>query len=142
MNTKLSQIFKEISQIEPRDLLADLILEKIDLEKTRQMRRKLAFSYAGLASSLAAGVWAIVGLGSAILRSEFWSILSLIFSDARIVVGSWKTYLYSLMETLPVADIIIVLAPVFGLLMFFNWLASLKRDKIVYRNINFHALQH
>jgi hypothetical protein len=117
MNTKLSQIFKNISQREPSTELKGFILRKIEIERAVQIRRKLMFSYVGIGSSFVAGVWAIVGLGSVLIKSEFWSILSLIFSDARVVAGYWNTYLYSLLETLPTISIALTLIPILGIII-------------------------
>ena len=128
MNEKLSQIFKEMKQIEPKTGLSGLILQKIDLERDKQIKRKLFLSYAGLVVSFVAVFPAILKFGSAFLKSEFWSIFSLAFSDFMIVAGSWKSYLYSLGETLPIMHIVAMLVPIFGILMFFNMYFSLKRN--------------
>jgi len=133
MNEKLSRIFKEIEQIEPRAGLEGLILQKIDLERERRIKRKLIFSYAGLAVSFIVAFPAILKFGIDIIRSEFWRLFSLIFSDFMIVAGSWKEYLYSLGETLPIINIIAILVPIFGVLMFFNLYFSLKKN---YRNVH------
>ena len=126
MNTKLSQVFKNMSQVEPSIELKGLILRRFETEKAKQMKRKLAFSYFGLASSLVAGVWAIVSLGNAILKSEFWSILSLAFSDLQVVARNWNTYLYSLLETLPTVSLVLILIPIFGLIMSVGFYLDLR----------------
>ena len=133
MNQKLAKIFKEIKQIEPEAGFEDLILQKIDLEREKKIRRKLVFSYAGLAVSFAAIFPAILRFGIELFHSEFWSILSLAFSDFLIVAKSWNEYLYSLGETLPIGNIIVILIPIFGVLMFLNLCFSIK-EKI--RNIH------
>ena len=142
MNQKLSKIFKEMKQIEPKKELESLILQKIALEKNRQTRRKLVISYAGLFVSFAAIFPAILKFGVALFHSEFWSILSLAFSDFWLIVGSWKEYLYSLGETLPVVNIVAIFVPVLGLLAFLNLLVSVKNNKNASRNINMQAFQH
>lgn len=126
MNTKLSQVFKNMSQIEPSMELKGFILRRIEIESAKQIKRKLMFSYVGLGSSLAAGVWAIVSLGRVILESEFWSILSLAFSDAQIVAGYWREYLFSLLETLPVVNLVLILIPILGLVMSMGFYLDLK----------------
>ncbi|MFA5777201.1 MAG: hypothetical protein WC906_02075 [Parcubacteria group bacterium] len=133
--SKLSRIFKEMKQIEPKAGLNGLILQKIGLEKSRQIKRKLILSYSGMAGSLSAAVYALIHFGSAFLKSEFWSILSLAFSDFMVVAGSWKEYLYSLGETLPIVNIVAILVPIFGILMFLNLYFSLKKN---YKHINNH----
>jgi len=128
MEQKLAKIFKEMREIEPKEGLKSLILQKIDLENSRQMRRKLIFSYFGMSVSFSTVVLALLYSGSAFLKSEFWSLLSLIFSDFMAVAGSWNEYLYSLGETLPITNIVAILIPVFGVLMFLNLYFSLRRN--------------
>lgn len=137
MNQKLSKIFKEMEQIEPKAELEGLILQKIDLEKNRQIKRKLFLSYAGLAVSFIAIFPAILKFGVDFFHSEFWRLFSLVFSDSMIVVGSWKEYLYSLGETLPIINIIAILAPIFGVLMFLNLYFSLRnKNKYIHMHNN------
>jgi len=133
MNEKLSQIFKGIEQIEPEARLEGLILQKIDFERDKQIKRKLFLSYAGLVVSFAAVFPAILKFGSAFLKSEFWSIFSLAFSDFMAVASNWNEYLYSLGETLPIIHIVVILVPIFGILMFFNLYFSLKKN---YRSVH------
>ena len=138
MSHKLSKIFKEMKQIEPEEGLGALILQKIDLERNKRVKRKLFISYAGLAISFIAVFPAILKFGVAIFQSEFWSILSLAFSDFMVVAGSWNEYLYSLGETLPIVNIVAVLTPILGVLMFLNFYFSV-RGKI--KNVDHGSLK-
>ena len=137
MEQKLAKIFKEMREIQPNVGLEGLILQKIDLENSRQMKRKLIFSYFGMAVSFSTGVLALIYSGSAFLKSEFWSILFLTFSDFMAVVESRNEYLYSLGETLPIAHIVAILVPIFAILMFLNLYFSLKnRNKYIHMHNN------
>ena len=109
MDYKLSQIFKDVSQIEPTDGLEALIMQKIGFQREEARKKKLVFSYAGLAGSLLAVFGAIFIFGNAFLQSEFWSLSTLLFSDLIVVAGNWKDFLYSLLETFPVINAIMFL---------------------------------
>jgi hypothetical protein len=140
---KLSQIFKGIQEIEPRKDLKFLILQKIELEKEKQAKGKLILSYLGMAIFALIGIWALAYSGSTFLKSEFWSIFSLAFSDFVTVAGSWKEYLYSLGETLPVINIMAVLIPIFGVLLFLNMCIYFKnkvRDIHVHEHLRFKSI--
>lgn len=137
MDQKLSKIFKEMKQIEPNKELEASILQKIGLERNRQIKRKLVISYVGIVVSFVAIFPAVLKFGVAFFNSEFWSILSLAFSDFMAVAGNWNEYLYSLGETLPIINIIAVLIPILGVLMFLNFYFSI-RGKI--KNINHTSL--
>lgn len=142
MEQKLSKIFKEMKEIEPKEELRFSIMRKINLEKSRRMRRMKFLSYFGIAVSFSAAAYALIFFGSAFFKSEFWTIFSLIFSDAMIVLGNWKEYLYSLGETFPVVNIILILVPIFSFLMFLNLLISLKNNKHIHKHMNMQAFQH
>jgi hypothetical protein len=123
---RLSQIFKNMQEVEPSRGLNDLIMQKIALERGKQIKRKIFLSYAGITGSALATLFVVVSLWDSFFQSEFWSMLSLMFSDLMIVAENWKIYAYSLAETFPVANAIAILIPIFGLLAFFSFLLSLK----------------
>lgn len=126
---KLRKIFKEIEDSNPPQELESLILKKIELEKKKQVRGKLFLAYFGLAGSLASAVCAVSIFGNEFLKSEFWSMISLIFSDAFIVAGNWREYAYSLLETLPVMQMIAILVPTFTFLLSLNFYLSSRKNK-------------
>jgi hypothetical protein len=136
MNNKLNQIFKSISDLEPPMNLENSIFRLIEREKERKIKTNLLLSYLGVASSFSLAFWAIFVFGNSFLQSEFWSMLSLIFSDVMLVAQNLKEYAYSLMETFPVVNVIAVLTPAFICLLFFNLLLSFK-DKYKYNHNHF-----
>jgi hypothetical protein len=113
----LKQAFKNIKEIEPSNSIKMAILSRIKLEKVRQIKRKLILSYIGLVGSIAIGVYTTLFFGSAFLKSEFWSMISLAFSDGGIIAIYWNDFLYSLMETFPALTVAIILVPIFTLLL-------------------------
>lgn len=123
---KLNRAFEEMNQIDPPAELEGLIMQRIDLERKKQAKRKLFISYTGLIVSFLAVFPAILKFGVDFFHSEFWSLFSLAFSDFMVVAGSRKEYLYSLGETLPILNIIAVLIPIFGILIFFNLYFSIQ----------------
>ena len=136
MNYKLSQFFKNIQKIEPAEWLEVLIMQKIGLEREKALKRKLIFSYAGLIGSSLAMFGTIFSFGGAFLHSEFWSMTSLLFSDLMIVAGNWKTYAYSLMETFPVVNVIMILIPAFALFLSISFFLSLRQKSQYIHNIH------
>jgi hypothetical protein len=127
MSSKISQIFREISEINPPAGLGNLILQKIDLERSKSLQRKIYLSYFGLGGSLAAMLYAILVFGKSFLNSEFWSMLSLAFSDIMVVAAHWNEFADSLMETFPVVNLIAILIPLFTLFLSLNFYLSLAR---------------
>lgn len=139
---KINSLFGSIFEPDPPRELADRVLKSIRLEEAKQIRRKLVFAYTGLAVSVSSFVFAVFLCIDAFVKSDFWSIFSLAFSDFVIVAGSWKEYLYSLGETLPIANSIAILVPVLGMLVFLSFLKSLKNSEHIGGNVNMQAFQH
>lgn len=117
MNQNLRQIFKNIKQ---QDIPADLekrILKAIALEKSRQVARKLLFARAGLTVSFGVLTYTLFVFGRAFLESDFWNLAKLAFSDTGVIVAHLGEFSVSLLETLPVVEILAILVPVFALAM-------------------------
>jgi hypothetical protein len=136
MSQKLHHLFKNIKELDPTERLEGLILQKIELERGKNVRNKLVFSYIGLISSTLAVFYTLLAFGQTLLRSEFWNILSLAFSDAGIVLANWHDYLYSAMETFPVLTVAIILLPIFILLMSIDFYLNLSHKN------NFKHIHH
>ncbi len=116
MNQNFHQAFKGIEEIEPPSKMAGLILSEIGLLRGKQAKRKIMLSYFSLAGSFGAFVWAVFEYGGVFLQSEFWSLLKLLLTDMGIVLGNGNDFTLSLLETFPVASMIIILIPVLALL--------------------------
>ncbi len=129
---KTSQIFKNISELEPSIVLEKAVLSRISLERNRSLRRKLILSYAGVFGSLIALVAAGLTFGQNILHSDFWNMVSLSFSDMSVVLQNWQEFLFSLLETFPTAGTIMILVPVFTLLLSFSEYLDLHNNKHKY----------
>ena len=120
MPKSVKNLFQNLKNLDPSRGIEDRILKAIALEKNRLAKRKLAFVYTGFFVSFGAFFYAALSSGSAFLRSDFWNIARLIFTDARIVTGHWQDFSLSLLETFPVTDLIVLLAPVFAVLLLLN----------------------
>ena len=125
MNQNLHNLFKNIAEIEPEKGLERRILRKIELESEWQKKKKLALVDSGILLSLGALVFSVLNFWGAIIQSEFWSLISLAFSDAGTVLSFWKDYALSLLETLPVLEIAAILAPIFAILFLISWYLKL-----------------
>jgi len=120
MSEKLKQLFQKISELNPPVALADFVFARIEKEKIKKAKRQLIFSYLGLFGSGALAIFALTIFGQAFWQSEFWTMLSLIFSDIAIVAKNWDTFFLSLLETFPVVHATILLVPVFVMLISIN----------------------
>lgn len=110
---RLHQAFKSIGSIELPAHLETEIIDLIKMEKLKGIRRRLIFSEVGLVGSMLAIFYVIFTSGSALIRSEFWSMMTLLFSDAGTVLSNWQDFVFSAMETFPVFTVISMLLPIF-----------------------------
>jgi hypothetical protein len=125
MNT-LHALFKKISEIEPSEGLEKRILRKIALNHKKQISRDMLFYRVWSFGSSALAIYAIFAFGNSIIKSEFWSMTSLLFSDIKIVAANWSDYAFSILETLPVISLIFILIPIFALVLSVDFRRNLK----------------
>jgi len=128
MEKKLRKLCEELSELDPPMSLCGFIFARIKKEKTRKAKRQLVFSYFGFAGSLILAAYVGTNFGQAFLQSEFWTMLSLVFSDLTIVVKNWNGFSYSLLETFPIMYTTALLLPVFLLLLSANFYVANKAN--------------
>jgi O-antigen ligase len=117
---KINQIFKSIGQLEPSESLERTILAQIETKKRLSLRQKLVLTYAGLIGSAMALIYALAVFGQTILQSDFWNLLTLLFSDAGIVLSNGNDFLFSLLENFPGLSLAAILIPIFLLMLFMS----------------------
>lgn len=120
MSKKLIQLCQSIKEIDPPARLAVFVLARIEREKLRRIKQNLILSYVGFVSSAIMAVYALVAFGHSFIQSEFWSMLSLAFSDITVVAQNRNEFGLSLMETFPIMHVFIILVPLLILLVSAN----------------------
>lgn len=122
---KLRQLFQNIPELSPSSELEKAILCKIELLEVAKAKRAKIWSLAGFAASIWVFAYVFGTFGGSLVQSEFWSIISLMFSDVQVVAANWQDFSYSAMETFPVVGTIAILIPA-GLMFwsiseYFQW---------------------
>lgn len=125
--SNISQLFAHVPDLQPSPELEGVILRAVDALEESRVRRARLWSYAGFFSSTVALLYAGFEFGGSLIRSEFWTIVHLIFSDMQVVVANWNQFVYSVLETFPVVSILALLIPVALLLWSFSSWASLHQ---------------
>jgi len=126
MSKRLKKLCEGICELNPPKSLCGFIFAQIEKEKIRKVKRQLIFSYFGLGGSFVLAIFVGILFGQAFLQSEFWTMLSLVFSDIAIVLKNWDTFFLSLLETFPTMHVIIFLVPVFMMLVSANFYLTNK----------------
>lgn len=119
MNT-LHTLFKDMKNPSPRETLRNEIFSVIESLREAQLRRQRRRAYIGLSLSGIGVVYALFAYGGAFVGSEFWSVVSLFFSDVLVVANYWNEFSLLLLETIPVVPILLLLLPTFAFLLFLN----------------------
>lgn len=129
MNESLNHIFKHTALVaEPGPGLGSRILAAIAREFDRRVERERRAAYIGMALSAAVASVAGAGYGGELVRSDFWSIVSLVFSDASSIASYWDSFIYSLAETFPAAAVAAFVLPVFVFLVSLGMYSKFRRD--------------
>lgn len=101
-------VFKNINQKEPRESLFEKIIKNIELEKNFIiLRNKIILISIGTIFSIVLFIFSIILIKNEAIKSGFVSFFSLVFSDFSIIVKNWKSFIASLLETLPIMNIVL-----------------------------------
>jgi len=136
---KLRTLFQKIDS---PDLPIDLegkILRRIEAIEATRLRRALLITRIGRIVSLIAIVSAGSIFAQTIITSDFWQLVSLLFSDASVVTQYWSAFLLSLLETLPALQISLILMPLLSFLLFQFWSQSISGAPRYARAASFHT---
>ncbi|MCX6790945.1 MAG: hypothetical protein NTV62_01980 [Candidatus Gribaldobacteria bacterium] len=96
--------------------LFDRVMQGIKQEQQRRiLRRKVWIFSISLGGSLIAIVPVSMAVKTGFTESGFFQFVTLIFSDFNTVATSWQSYLFSLLETLPVMSLVIFLVVLLSL---------------------------
>ena len=117
MKKQANHIFNNVEEIEPPKYLRAAILTRISREKAEIIQRKKILFRMGFVFFGALSFLSLIFFGSELRSSEFSSIVSLGFSDIEIIAVHWQSFSLLLLETLPTAVLLALLAPVFSLLV-------------------------
>jgi len=102
-NDKFSQL---IESIEPKKDLLARIMGRIHSEKRlRSIKQRLVIFGFLLLGSIVALVPVFRQAQAEFAQSGFLEYLSLIFSDAGVIASNWQSYLFALLESLPIISL-------------------------------------
>ncbi len=121
-----------IAPIKPsKGLLEKIIIRIREEKKQKSARRRFAIFSIGSIASITAFIPAFRAANAAIIESGFVEFFSLLFSDTTIVAAHWKNFGLSLVETIPVTNIIILLTTILMFLWSFKLLTGDMKNLFV-----------
>lgn len=103
-------------------------MQKIEIERVRRLRRRAALLRFSIASSVVVAIGSFAATWSNLFDSQFWNLASLAWTDSDLIVLHFNTYIFSLLETLPVLEMVVLLLPIFLVLVLFaNYYAVISQ---------------
>lgn len=106
-----------LNEIDPPAYLKEAVFARVAKEREKQILRKKMLYLGGFSISTF-GLLAAVGFfGRNIVASDFWSIVSLAFTDLKVVAMFWQEYALSLLETFPVEAFACICIPLLVLMI-------------------------
>lgn len=109
MTKNIRNIFEEMVEELPPASLGERIKAGIMAERRRSAIWDLARAVLGLAFSLIFLTSVGIFWGENLMRSDFWNLIYLVFSDIKVVTAYWQDFVFSLLESLPVLPISVFL---------------------------------
>ncbi len=121
----------------PRGLFAR-IMKRLGLERQLQIiKRNLGFFVGGLVVFVFLSVFAVIGLHEVLAESSFGPYLSLVFSDPWMILKNWHSFAFSVFESVPGANLVILLFAMAILLMLIRLVdAYFNKFLSIIKNIN------
>ena len=137
MNISLKNLFSEVAYEQPASDLQERILLVIEQEADLISRKRIIWARLGLLFSGVSLVVAAFVYGHDFFTSNFWSMITLVFSDARVVASYWSEFLFSLLEMFPIKAVVFLLAPSFATLLFLDMYFSALGARPFHRRTHF-----
>jgi hypothetical protein len=110
------QLFKQLPTKEPRAGLKMVIFSQIQRKQVRLVRQKLVWHTLLLVGCIVALIPGWRYFITDFSQSGMQQYLSLLFSDASLVLRYWQDFILSLAESLPIISGVVILAIIFILL--------------------------
>ena len=110
MEDSHKQLFARLKEHEPSPVLFNSIRARISAAERSLARRRFFLTACGAFISGVLMVPALQHLSAEFATSGFYQYMSLLFSDSAILMSNWKTFTWSIAESLPALGLSLVLA--------------------------------
>ncbi len=111
MRKDYEKLFSHLKSPEPPDGLFEKIILRLRKEqKLISLKRRLIIFSIGLIGSAVAFISAFQAVQKGFTESGFIEFLSLLFSDAGVIMTYWQNFALSLLETFPTMSLVALLA--------------------------------
>ncbi|MFA5358199.1 MAG: hypothetical protein WC310_00020 [Patescibacteria group bacterium] len=126
MTQDYQKLFHYLRSVSPREGFADeVILRLHSKRRILAIRQRIAIFGVAVSLSAVALVYAAKLFISGIYQTGFAQFFSLVFSDFGTVVLSWQSFAMTLLESLPILQLVALFVSV---LLFLEFIRLLARD--------------
>ncbi|MDD3284751.1 MAG: hypothetical protein PHZ07_04110 [Patescibacteria group bacterium] len=124
MDKNINKLFSNLEVFEPNTDLYKKILTNVNSKQKAFARRRFFIFLFLFLGSLIALIPVIKLLYLDFLQSGFFQFFLLIFSDSKVVVKYWQSFVLILLESLPIISVIMFFGVVFVLLESIRFLSK------------------
>ncbi len=110
--------------------LKEGILYKIEMALERQNRNRKIWGFSLMSLSVVSFIPLIIYTISEFQKTGFYSYLSLLFTDSRIVFSNFNEFLLSLVDSFPFFAITMILISIFVILISVKYATNVKKNLI------------
>ena len=135
----LAGVFVDLPAARPESFLYSRIIFQINRRRILVAKRKIFVLSAMVLISIATLIYFWSLSITAIAKSETISLLSLLFSDLKIMLTEWQSYLLYFLEAIPIVPIIYALSSTLVVMVLLKYLALAWSEK---NNINHFKMQN
>jgi hypothetical protein len=122
MADDLQKLFSLNKMVTPPAELLGKIITKINIEKQARFKRMLVLRSLFFIFSVILLIWGGQWFIADIAESGFSHFLTLLFSDGKILLAYWQTFIMVLLESLPVSSLLVILAAILAILQSLKFL--------------------
>lgn len=123
---------------EPRAEILSQIMQAIEWKNYVSARRRVFAFASALAASLPLFFLVVRDLWGQLVQSGIFQMLSLLFSDSKLILANWESFTLSLLESFPVIPVVSTLA----VTALFLLSAKLFLDNLAKSNLHFRIKNH
>lgn len=137
MPDDFQKLFSLNKQATPPPELLERIIANINIQRQSRIKRMLAIRSLFFVFSVIVLVIGWQSIRADMAKSGFAHFIALLFSDGKILMAYWQSFILVLLESLPVSGLLVVLAAVLAVLQSLKFLA---RDfKLLFNNHYFYG---
>lgn len=123
MSDDFQKLFSLNKQATPSPELFNRIIANINIQRQARIKRIIAIRSLFFVFSVIILIFGWQWIQADMAKSGFMHFIALLFSDSKILMAYWQSFILVLLESLPVTGLLVLLAAVLAILQSLKFLA-------------------